>query len=183
MSDRSSLHSSFNISPLIRITLLCLYFALTIPLPFLAKATDAPIPSNLLWIGIAIGATIIYALLSQKVILDESQIQVTYPDWVPSMFYKGWSLPWKKIAAIKMRTTGQGGLVYYLVTPERDRAYLLPMRIAGFAKMVKIVQEKTGIDTTDIRPLAQPWMYLIMLVCTMFLWLVDGWAIWTAMSL
>ena len=183
MSDRSSLHSSFNISPLIRITLLCLYFALTVPLPFLAQATDAPIPSNLLWIGIAIGAAIIYALLSQKVILDESQIQVTYPNWVPSMFYKGWSLPWEQIAAIKMRTTGQGGLVYYLVTPERDRAYLLPMRIAGFAKMVKIVQEKTGIDTTDIRPLAQPWMYLIMLVCTMFLWLVDGWAIWTAISL
>lgn len=183
MSDRSSLYSSFNISPLIRITLLCLYFALTVPLPFLAKVTDAPIPSNLLWVGIAIGAVIIYALLSQKVILDETQIKVTYPDWVPSQLYKGWSLPWEKIAAIKMRTTGQGGLVYYLVTPERDRAYLLPMRIAGFAKMVRIVQEKTGIDTTDIRPLAQPWMYLIMLGCTMLLWLVDGWAIWTAISL
>ena len=183
MRDRSSVVNSFNISPLIRITLLCLYFALTIPLPFLAKVTDAPIPANLLWIGIAIGAIIIYTLLSQKVILDEAQIQVTYPDWVPSWLYKGWSLSWDKIAAIKMRTTGQGGLVYYLVTPERDRAYLLPMRIAGFAKMVGIVQEKTGIDTTEIRPLAQPWMYLIMLVCTMFLWLVDGWAIWTAMSL
>lgn len=80
MSDRSSLYSSFNISPLIRITFLCLYFALTVPLPFLAKVTDAPIPSNLLWVGIAIGAVIIYALLSQKVILDETQIKVTYPD-------------------------------------------------------------------------------------------------------
>ena len=30
------------------------------------------------------------------------------------------------------------------------------MRVAGFARMVKLVEEKTKIHTTDIRPLAQP---------------------------
>ncbi|VEP16829.1 conserved membrane hypothetical protein [Hyella patelloides LEGE 07179] len=183
MSNQISSVNSFNISPIIRITLLCLYPALTVPLPFLAQATSAPISPKLLWVGIALGAVFIYGLLSQKVILDEEKIQVTYPSWIPSQLYKGWSLPWNKVAALRMRTTGQGGLVYYLVTPEKDRAYLLPMRIAGFAKMVKIVEQKTGIDTTDIRPLAQPWMYLILFICTMLLWLVDGWTIWTAISL
>ena len=35
----------FRISPLIRITLLSLYIALTIPLPFLAQVSSAPIPA------------------------------------------------------------------------------------------------------------------------------------------
>ncbi|MFW6264286.1 MAG: hypothetical protein ACOC3E_02050, partial [Cyanobacteriota bacterium] len=60
---------------------------------------------------------------------------------------------------------------------------LLPMRVVGFARMVKLVEEKTGIDTTDIRPLSQPWMYLILLVFTIFLLLIDGWTILVANSL
>lgn len=173
----------FRISPIISITLFCLYIALTVPLPFLAEATDAPVPSWLLWIGITLGAIALYAVLSERVILDDEKIQVAYPGWVPQFFRKGWSLPWKEIKDLKMRTTGQGGLVYYFTSPTADRAYLLPMRIAGFAKMVRIVQQKTAIDTTDIRPLSQPWMYLILFVCTMFLWLIDGWTIWTATHL
>ncbi len=173
----------FRISPIIRITLFCLYIALTVPLPFLAEATNAPVPSWLLWMGIVVGASALYAALSERVILDDKQIQVAYPSWVPKFFRQGWSLSWQEIKDLKMRTTGQGGLVYYFTTATADRAYLLPMRVAGFAAMVRIIQAKTAIDTTDIRPLSQPWMYLILLVCTMFLWLVDGWAIWTATHL
>lgn len=173
----------FRISPIISITLFCLYVALTVPLPFLAEVTDAPVPSWLLWIGIVLGAIALYAVLSERVILDDEKIQVAYPRWVPQFFRQGWSLPWKEIKDLKMRTTGQGGLVYYFTSPTADRAYLLPMRIAGFAKMVRIVQQKTAIETTDIRPLSQPWMYLILFVCTMFLWLIDGWTIWTATHL
>lgn len=172
--------SIFKISPIIRITLICLYVALTVPLPFLADFTKAPVPSWLLWIGIAIGAIALYAALSERVILDDDRIQVAYPAWVPSFFRKGWSLSWHEIDNLKMRTTGQGGMVYYFTSPTAEKAYLLPMRVAGFNRMVNLVSEKTGIDTTDIRPLAQPWMYLILFVFTMFLWAIDGWTIWTA---
>ena len=172
----------FNLSPLIRITLLCLYTGLTIPLPFLAQVSSAPIPPWLLWLGIAVGAVAVYGALSEKVILDEEKIQVAYPNWIPRFFRSGWSLAWEQIKDLKMRTTGQGGLVYYFITPSAEKAYLLPMRVAGFAKMVKIVEAKTGIDTNDIRPLSQPWMYLILFIFTMFLWLIDGWTIWTALT-
>lgn len=170
----------FRISSLIRMTLLMLYIALTAPLPFLAAITPVTIPISLLSFGLMVGLILLYGALSQKVVLDEEKITVTYPQWFPSVLRKGWSLSWQTIEQLKPRTTGQGGLVYYFVTPERDRAYLLPMRIAGFAQLVKIVEEKTGIDTQDVCPLAQPWMYFILLGLTLLLLVVDTWTIWTA---
>jgi hypothetical protein len=170
----------FQISPLIRITLLSLYIALTVPLPFLAKISPVAIPVSLFVVGLAIGWILLYGALSQRVVLDDKQIAVTYPGWFPSILQKGWSLSWDEIEQLKLRTTGQGGLVYYFVTSGRDQAYLLPMRVAGFARLVQKVEEKTGIDTSDVRPLAQPWMYLILLGFTLLLLLVDTWTIWTA---
>ncbi|AFY50012.1 hypothetical protein Nos7524_4252 [Nostoc sp. PCC 7524] len=173
--------SIFRLSPLIRITLLSLYVALTAPLPFLAEATAAPTPPALLWVGICIGFVGLYAVLTERVIIDDQGIQVSYPVWVPSFFRKGWSLPWSDVKQLKPRSTGQGGLVYYFLSHD-GKAYLLPMRVAGFARLVNIVQAKTGIDTTDVRPLAQPWMYLILLGFTLLLLLVDGWTITTALA-
>ncbi|MDZ8096301.1 MAG: hypothetical protein RMZ42_30850 [Nostoc sp. DedQUE05] len=173
--------SIFRLSPLIRITLLSLYIALTVPLPFLSQVTAASVPPELLWIGIGIGFVALYAVLTEQVMVDDEGIQVIYPAWVPSFFRKGWSLPWSQVKELKPRSTGQGGLVYYFLSQD-GKAYLLPMRVAGFARLVQIVQAKTSIDTTDVRPLAQPWMYLILLVLTLLLLLVDGWAIATALT-
>ncbi|MDF5720922.1 MAG: hypothetical protein PUP91_10670 [Rhizonema sp. PD37] len=173
--------SIFRLSPLIRITLLSLYVALTSPLPFLSQVTAAPVPPALLWVGISIGFVALYAALSERVIVDDQGIQVTYPAWVPRFFRKGWLLPWSEVKELKPRTTGQGGLVYYFLSKD-GKAYLLPMRIVGFTQLVRLVQEKTGIDTTDVYPLAQPWMYLILLAFTMLLLLVDGWTITTAVA-
>ncbi len=174
--------SIFHISPLIRITLSALYLALTIPLPFLAQASSAPVPPVVLWVGIGLGAIALYGALSERVIVDEEKIQVAYPSWVPQFFRKGWSLPWTEVKDLKMRTTGQGGFVYYFTSQSSEKAYLLPMRVVGFSRLVKLVEDHTGIDTTDVRPLAQPWMYLILLGLTLLLFLADGWTIWTALT-
>ena len=173
---KAELPAVFHISPLIRITLLSLYVALTLPLPFLSEMTAAPIPPTLLWVGVAFGAVILYAALSERVVLNESGIEVSYPRWVPRFYRQGWSLPWTEVKALKPRTTGQGGLVYYFLS-DSGQGYLLPMRVAGFAKLVRLVEGKTGINTADVRPLSQPWMYLILLGCTLLLLLVDVWTI------
>ena len=170
--------ASFGISPLIRLTLLGLYAALTVPLPFLTQVTSAPVPPSWLWVGITLGAIALYAALSERVVLDGEGIQVTYPRWVPGWLRRGWVLPWKEVQALKPRSTGQGGLVYYFLS-KSGKAYLLPMRVSGFAKLMQQVQQQTGIDTTDVRPLAQPWMYLILLGLTLMLLAVDSWTIWT----
>lgn len=183
MSSLPELPQKLSISPLIRLTLILLYIALIIPLPFLAAATHAPISPELLWIGSALGLVLVYAALSEKVILDEEKIQVTYPQWIGWLFRRGWQLHWAEIKDIKMRTTGQGGIVYYFLSKSSPQAYLLPMRVVGFTKLVNIIQAKTGIDTQDLRPLAQPWMYIILLGFSLLLLLMDGWTIATALSM
>jgi hypothetical protein len=125
--------------------------------------------------GLALGWLILWGALSERVVLQEEGIEVVYPWWFAGLFRKGWFLAWAEIQDLKIRTTGQGGLVYYFTTAAQDRAYLLPMRIAGFKRFVEIVEEKTGIDTRDVRPLSQPWMYLTLLVLTVLLLLLDIW--------
>lgn len=169
----------FRLSPLIRVTLLLFYVALTLPLPFLANVTQAPVPMSVLWVGLAIGLLLLYAVLCERVIVDEDGIQVTYPNWVPRFFRRGWALSWAEVKALKPRSTGQGGLVYYFLSAS-GQAYLLPMRVAGFAELLRRVQSKTGIDTTDVKPLSQPWMYLILLGLTLLLLAIDSWTILVA---
>ncbi len=172
----------FHISPLIRITLSLLYISLMVPLPFLATATHAEVSPLLLWVGIGLGFMALQGALSQRVVVDDRSIQVNYPAWVPNFFTKSWTLAWSDIKELKMRTTGQGGLVYYFINHDRD-SFLLPMRVAGFNNLVQLIQKYTSIDTTDVRPLSQPWMYFALLGLTGFLLLVDTWTIWTAMSM
>jgi hypothetical protein len=169
----------FHISPLIRITLLALYLALMGPLPILAKATDAPVSPWLLLLGIVLGGIGIYAALAQQVQTDGQGIRVTYPGWAKWLLRGGWQLDWQDIQALRPRSTGQGGIVYYFVGTDQQ-AYLLPMRVAGFARLVRQVEAHTGIDTEDVKPLAQPWMYGILLLFTGFLLLIDVWTITTA---
>ncbi|MEM6451199.1 MAG: hypothetical protein AAF703_12880 [Cyanobacteria bacterium P01_D01_bin.105] len=168
-----SFQDSFRISPLIQLTLLALYIALVIPLPFLAVVTGAPVPPNLLWVGFTIGGLALYGALSEKVIVDEEKIAVTYPSWVQMFGRKGWMLMWKDISALKPRSTGQGGIVYYFLDQAQERAFLLPMRVVGFARLLRYVQARTEIDMSDVKPLAQPWMYVILLGLTLLLLLVD----------
>jgi hypothetical protein len=173
---------TFYISPLIRITLSLLYISLTLPLPFLATFTQAEIPAGLLWAGLGLGFVALQGGLSQKVVVNDRSIGVNYPAWVPSFLVKSWELDWAEIANLKMRTTGQGGVVYYFIN-QHGEGFLLPMRIAGFNNLVKLVQQYSSIDTTDVYPLAQPWMYFALLGLTGFLLLTDAWTIWTAVNL
>jgi hypothetical protein len=167
--------SKFHISPIIRITLTLFYLALLLPLPFLAQLTAGASP---LWMtgGLLLGLIPVQGALAQQVVTDDREIRVQYPWWVPRFLVKSWSLPWSEVTDLKMRTTGQGGLVYYLID-RHQQGYLLPMRIAGFAKLTEILSSHTGIDTQEVRPLSQPWMYFILAGLTLLLLAIDAWAV------
>ncbi len=163
---------AFTISPLIRWTLLLFYVVLTVPLPMLAQKTGAPVPPLLWVLGLPLGWGVLWGALSERVEVTPTALTVRYPWWFP--FRRERVLPWSEVVALKAKTTGQGGLVYYFLTRQGE-GFLLPMRIAGFARLVALVQEYTGIDTGDVKPLAQPWMYLALLILSLGLGAIDVW--------
>ncbi|NET37114.1 MAG: hypothetical protein F6K19_34670 [Cyanothece sp. SIO1E1] len=176
-----SASDNFQTSPLIRWTLLLLYLALTGPLPILAGVTTAPISPLLLLSGMMLGGVILYGVLQERVTVDAQGMRVHYPVWIPQFFRAGWYLSWQQVQALKPRITGQGGRVYYLLSTSGE-AYLLPMRVAGFSRLAQFVQAKTGIDTTTVKPLAQIWMYLILLAFSLMLLVIDIGVVWSALS-
>ncbi|URR35609.1 hypothetical protein NBE99_00240 [Thermosynechococcus sp. HN-54] len=168
----------FKTSPLISGTLIALYGALTLPLPLLAVQTAAPVSPQLLWGAIALGGLLLWGALSQRVELDAEGIRLTYPRWVPPFLRRQWQLAWSDIQGLQPRRTSQGGLVYYLVTAT-GQGYLLPMRVAGFAQMMRAIEAHTGLPTEGVKPLAQPWMYGILAIFTLLLAAVDLWVLTT----
>lgn len=176
----SPVEKTFRVSPLIRITLLLLYVALTLPLPSLATVTQAPVSPTLLWGAITLGGILVYGSLSEQVHVDQSGIQAGHPRWISWLLQRRWELKWDDITALKPRTTGQGGLVYYFTSHTAERAFLLPMRVAGFAELLRYIESHTQLDTRDVKPLAQPWMYFILLGFSSLLLLIDFWTLWTA---
>ncbi|MGF1601125.1 MAG: hypothetical protein ACFCU8_03750 [Thermosynechococcaceae cyanobacterium] len=167
----------FRISPLIGLTLWGFYLTLIVPLPCLAWATGADLPLSWFIAGLVLGGAALQAALSEQVHLDTEGMHIRYPFWVPGFFRQGWSLQWSMIQALKARATGQGGRVYYLIN-STETAYLLPMRVAGFARMTQIIETQTGLDMDAVKPLAQVWMYSILLSLTVLLGLVDVWVLW-----
>jgi hypothetical protein len=180
LNDGSFVPSVFKISPLVRIALWTLYLALMLPMPFLVVVNPS-LDFSLIWLGIAlaVGGILLHMVLSEQVHLDEEGLSVCYPWWVPTPLRRGWSLRWSEIQDLKARSTGQGGLVYYLVSQKRS-GFLLPMRVVGFHRMLRLIQLKTGIHTEDIKPLAQPWMYGLLLGAALALAIADVWIVWTA---
>lgn len=176
----------FRISPLIRGTLLLLYMALMAPLPLIAGAIKAQgseltVSPTLLAVAIGLGGVLLYGALAQRVEVDTESISVGYPPWIGWLLRSRWHLAWSEVRALKPRSTGQGGIVYYFLGPDQQ-AYLLPMRVVGFNRLLQWVETHTEIDTQDIKPLAQPWMYGVLLLLTLLLLLVDIWTVTTALQ-
>jgi hypothetical protein len=49
--------------------------------------------------------------------------------------------------------------------------------------MLRLIEIKTGINTQDVKPLAQPWMYATLLGVAGLLAIADLWIIYTALTL
>ena len=160
-----SVRERFQLSPLIRGTLVCVYLALVFPLPLMAPEDLQP----LLWIAAPVGLALVLAMLSEQVSVDQSGIQVGHPDWCRWLLRRGWSLPWKDVKRLVPVGTSQGGTVYYIKTVGYGHR-LLPQRLERFDRFLSIVQQQTGLDTASIGRLTPPWTYqlLFSLSLTMF---------------
>ena len=147
----------FQLSPLIRATLVSVYLALVVPLPLMAP----PTLELILWIAAPLGLALVLAMLSEQVQVDSNGIKVGHPRWCSWLLRRGWQLQWDEISRLVPVGTSQGGTVYYLTTADMQQR-LLPQRLENFDRFLAIVQQRTGINTTSIRRLTPPWTYRLL---------------------
>ena len=157
----------FRLSPLIRFTLLSLYTALVLPLPFVAPADFRLLMSA----GLLLGLLFVIGLLSEQVETDAIGLAMGYPVWIRWLLRRGWTMKWEDVRALVPVGTSQGGTVYYLRATGLKHQ-LLPQRIERFDHFLTLLDQKTVVDTQGIGRLTPPWTYqllaglaLLMILC------------------
>ncbi len=153
----------YPMAPLIRFTLLGLYLALVLPLPLLAPTGLRPA----LQLAVPLGFGLVLAATSERVELDGQGLRVGHPPWCRWLLRRGWSLPWSRITGLTPVTTSQGGRVYYIRSgpvpgDQGGEAWLLPQRVARFEDFLVRFAAASGLDTSAVRRLSQPWTYQLL---------------------
>ena len=141
----------------VKSSLISLYLALTIPLPFIS-IEKLKIPSIIIF---ALGLYLIINFTSDYV--ETSSNKISYKSSFTSKFLgkKNWEIFWKDIKLIKTLPTSQGSRVYYFNTNKGDN-FLIPQRVENFEKFLLIVSKKTGININKISKISPLWTYKLL---------------------
>ena len=141
----------------VKSSLISLYLALTIPLPFIS-IEKLKIPSIIIF---ALGLYLITNITSDYV--ETCRNKISYKSSFISKFLgkKNWEISWKDIKLIKSLPTSQGSKVYYFNTSKGDN-FLVPQRVENFEKFLLIVSSNTGIDINEISYISPLWTYKLL---------------------
>ncbi|MEB3307229.1 MAG: hypothetical protein VKK98_03655 [Cyanobacteriota bacterium] len=166
----------YPMAPLIRSTLVALYLALVLPLPWLAPADLRTVMA----IALPAGLLLILALVSEQVELDDEGIRVGHPRWCSWLLRRGWQLAWSELSGITPVNTSQGGRVFYLRRTDGG-ACLLPQRVDRFDDFLTRVREHSGLDLTEVGRISPPWTYQLLAILSWLMvaaelgWLLRPW--------
>ena len=141
----------------VKSSLIFLYLALTIPLPFIS-IEKLKIPSIIIF---AMGLYLIINITSDYV--ETCSNKISYKSSFISRFFgkKNWEISWKDIKLIKSLPTSQGSKVYYFNTSHGDN-FLVPQRVENFEKFLLIVSSNTGISINEISYISPLWTYKLL---------------------
>ena len=141
----------------VKSSLISLYLALTIPIPFISLDIFK-MPSTILFV---LGLYLMISITSDYV--ETSNKKISYKTTFIAEFLgkKTWEISWKDIKLIKSLPTSQGSKVYYFYTVQGDN-FLLPQRLENFEKFLFIVSENTGIDISEISYISPLWTYKLL---------------------
>ena len=141
----------------VKSSLVSLYLALTIPIPFIS-IDRLKIPSIMAFV---LGLYLIINITNDYV--ETCNNKISYKSSFISKFLgkKNWEISWKDIKLIKSLPTSQGSKVYYFNTFQGDN-FLVPQRVEKFEKFLLIVSSNTGIDINEISYISPLWTYKLL---------------------
>ena len=141
----------------VKSSLISLYLALTIPIPFIS-IDKLKIPSI---IAFVLGFYLITNITSDYVVTCKHKITFKTSFFSKILGKKNWEISWKDIKFIKSLPTSQGSKVYYFNTIKGDN-FLIPQRVENFEKFLLIISKNTGIDTNEISYISPLWTYKLL---------------------
>ena len=141
----------------VKSSLVSLYLALTIPIPF--YSIDRL--KILSIITFFLGLYLIINITSDCVETCNNKISYKTNFISKILGKKNWEISWKDIKLIKSLPTSQGSKVYYFNTYQGDN-FLVPQRVENFEKFVLIVSKNTGISIDEISYISPLWTYKIL---------------------
>ena len=141
----------------VKSSLIFLYLALTIPIPFIS-IENLKITSIILFI---LGLFLIINITNDYVETCNNKISYKTSFISKALGKKNWEISWKDIKLIRSLPTSQGSKVYYFNTNQGDN-FLVPQRVENFEKFLLIVSSKTGIDINEISYISPLWTYKLL---------------------
>ena len=125
----------------VKSSLVSLYLALTIPLPFVSSEKLKIVSIIFFFFGLFL----IISLTSDYV--KTSDTKIYYKTSLLSNFLgkKTWEIFWKDIKIIKSLPTSQGSKVFYF-SLNNDENYLVPQRIENLGELLSLISQKTNLD-------------------------------------
>ena len=141
----------------VKSSLITLYLALTIPIPFISidKLKILSITTFVLGLYLIINITSDYVeTCNNKISYKTSFIS-------RALGRKDWEIFWKDIKLIESLPTSQGSKVFYFNTKRGDN-FLIPQRIENFEKFLVIVSKNTGLITDELSYISPLWTYKLL---------------------
>ena len=129
----------------VKSSLISLYLALTIPIPFIS-IDQLKIPSIIIFI---FGLYLIINITNDYVETCKNKISYKTSFISKTLGRKNWEVSWSDIKLIKSLPTSQGSKVYYFNTNDGEN-FLVPQRVENFEKFLLIVSKNTGISINEI---------------------------------
>ena len=142
---------------IVKSSLITLYLALTIPIPFIA-IDKLKIPSISTFV---IGLYLIINITSDYVETCNNKISYKTSFISRALGRKNWEINWKDINLITPLKTSQGSKVFYFNTYKGDN-FLIPQRVENFERFLLIVSKNTGINIKEISYISPLWTYKIL---------------------
>ena len=148
----------------VKSSLVSLYLALTIPIPFVAidKLKNPSIIAFVLGLYLIINITNDYV----ETCNDKISYKTSFISKV--LGKKNWEISWKDIKLIKSLPTSQGSKVYYFNTHQGENI-LVPQRVEDLEKFLLTISKNTGISMNEISYLSPIWTYKLLTILSVLM--------------
>jgi len=141
----------------VKSSLISLYLALTIPIPFISIDRF----KILSIVAFILGLYLIINITSDYVVTSNNGISYKTSFISKILWRNNWEISWQDIKLIKSLPTSQGSKVYYFNTNKGDNL-LVPQRIENFEKFLLNVSKNTGLDIKDMSYISPLWTYKLL---------------------